>query len=53
MNANREIILRMIDEATAPPRMSAHDAWSFLEELISDLEARIEGLRDENPELGR
>jgi malate synthase len=53
MSENRKLILQMIDEATEPPRMSAHDAWSFLEELIADLEARIEGLRDENPELGR
>ena len=51
MDASRELILRLIDETTEPHRMEPADAMSFLETLQTDIESRIDGLRDENPEL--
>jgi hypothetical protein len=52
MNANREIVLQMIDEATEPKRMRPSEALTFLEELHTDIDGRIEGLKEEHPELG-
>jgi malate synthase len=51
MDASRELILRLIDETTEPDKMDPSQAVAFLQELHADIEGRIEGLRDENPEL--
>jgi hypothetical protein len=51
MDANREIVLQLIDEATEPKRMRPAEALTFLEELHTDIDGRIEGLKDEHPEL--
>ena len=51
MDASRELILRLIDETTEPSKMHPTEAIAFLEVLHGDIEGRIDGLRDENPEL--
>jgi hypothetical protein len=43
----KEDILRRIDLATEPGKMSQQVALDWLEELGADLEARIEALREE------
>ena len=42
-----QIILRDIDRAIEPSKMSKQQAIDFLEELLDDLEYRIEALREE------
>jgi hypothetical protein len=51
MNASRELILRLIDETTEPNKMDPKEAMDFLASLHADIEGRIDGLKDENPEL--
>lgn len=51
MNASRQLILDMIDETTEPSKMDPAEALIFLQELHCDIEGRIDGLKDENPEL--
>lgn len=43
-----EETLHDIDSATDPDRMSAPEAVAFLEELITDLESRVDALREEH-----
>lgn len=43
----KEKLLEDIDLVTAPDKMSAKDAILILEELASDIDGRIEGLRDD------
>lgn len=40
----KEAILRLVDAKTAPQLMSLEDAKEFIEGLIEDLEARLEGI---------
>lgn len=47
---DREQILDEIDRATAPDVMDWREALEFLEELSTDLDGRIEALREENEE---
>lgn len=44
----RSEILEEIDSATAPGKMTWQEAKGFLEELVTDLEGRIEALKEEN-----
>lgn len=40
-------IMRTIDSATEPSKMSAQEALDFLEGLADDIDARIEGLKSD------
>jgi hypothetical protein len=51
MDTSRKLILDMIDESTEPNKMGPAEAVAFLEELSTDIDGRIEGLKEENPEL--
>lgn len=46
-DAERERILRDIDRATEPAKMSQPEAYEWLQTLTSDLEARTEALAEE------
>jgi ABC-type transport system involved in cytochrome bd biosynthesis fused ATPase/permease subunit len=48
MNANREIVLNMIDEATES--MDPAEAHALLEELHADIQGRMDALADAIPE---
>ena len=37
----------MVDSTTEPSKMTQEQAINFLEELCSDLESRIEGIKDD------
>lgn len=42
-----EKIMRLIDEETAPDRMSQQAALDFLEQIETEIEMRKDALRDE------
>lgn len=46
----RAEIMEDVDSATAPGKMTWQEAKAFLEEMVTDLEARIEALKEENEE---
>lgn len=48
MDSEREAILEQIDRATAPGKMTWTEAKEFLEELATDIDGRIEALKEEN-----
>jgi hypothetical protein len=48
MDAQREAILEQIDQATEPGKMRWRAAKEFLEELVTDIDGRIEALKEEN-----
>ena len=39
-------IERLIDDLTAPQNMTLREAHDFLESVVSSIEAKIDGLRD-------
>lgn len=43
----KDSILMRIDDATHPDAMTQEEALEFLEELSSDIEARIDGLKSD------
>lgn len=45
--SKKDEILELVDDATKPDEMSGSEALEFLEGLQSDIEARIDGLRDD------
>lgn len=46
-DAERGRILQEIDRVTLPEKMSQPEAFEWLQSLTSDLEARMEALREE------
>lgn len=44
----RQRILDLVDEDTKPEKMSPREAIEHLEELSSDIDARIDALKAEN-----
>lgn len=46
----RSQIMEIIDEATEPKAMNKEEALDFLEDIISQIEMRIEALREEMEE---
>lgn len=48
----RQEIMDTIDEATGPEAMTKAEALEFLEELATDIEGRIEALKEELRENG-
>lgn len=47
MSISKESILHDIDAATAPGAMSQEEALEFLEDIASELEGRINGLKSD------
>lgn len=43
----KERILQEIDSATEPDKMGPGEALEYLEGLVSDLESRMEGIKDD------
>lgn len=40
-------IMRTVDESTEPRRMSQEQAKDFLEQLVTELESRLDGIKDD------
>lgn len=47
-----EEILKLIDETTEPSRMGPGAALEFLERLSSNIESRIDGIKDDMRSAG-
>lgn len=46
-NSKRQAILEQIDNASEPSLMSKQEAKEWLEEIVNDIESRIECLKEE------
>lgn len=47
MTSDLESILSMVDRVTEPPKMSKSQALAFLEQIETEIEFRVEALREE------